>query len=130
MKTNIPDNCGNSPRSLLAVEIAVNLASHNYEALAPLLAEDFVWSVVGGNEKILKSELKAYMEKVAQSKDGVDRYDILTAISHGKYAAVSSRAHVSSGVISHSHDLYEFTGAGASAKLLKVTSYTVEAGER
>lgn len=126
MKTNIPDNCGNSPRSLLAIEVAVNLASSEYHKLDPLLAEDFTWSVLGSNEEIIKSELKSYMEKAAQSKVYIHKYEVLTSISHGKFAAVSSRAYASSGLIFNSHDLYEFTGAGGSAKLLKVTSYIVD----
>ncbi|MBM3210459.1 hypothetical protein FJZ39_03935 [Candidatus Saccharibacteria bacterium] len=125
MKTNIPVNCGNSPRSLLAIEIAVNLASNKYDKLEPLLAEYFTWCIAGSNEKVPKSKLKSYMDKVTQSKIHIDKYDILTSISHGKYAAVSSCAYASNGYIFNSHDLYEFTGAGASAKLLKVTSYIV-----
>lgn len=126
MKANIPDNCGNSPRSLLAIEIAVNLISNEYETLKPLLAEDFMWSVVGSDEGISMSKLKSYMEKSKLSKVHIERYDILTSISHGKYAAVSSCAYASNGVIFNSHDLYEFTGAGSSAKLLKITSYIVD----
>ena len=126
MKTNIPDNCGNSPRSLLAVEVAVNLASGQYDKLEPLLAEDFIWRVVGSDKKILKSELNSYMNKANQSDVHIDRFDVLTSISHGKYAAVSSCAYASNGCIFNSHDLYEFTSAGGSAKLLRVTSYIVD----
>ena len=126
MITNIPDNCGNSPRSLLAIEVAVNLASSEYHKLDPLLAEDFTWSVAGSDKKILKSELNSYMNKANQSDVHIDRLDVLTSISHGKYAAVSSCAYASNGCIFNSHDLYEFTSAGGSAKLLKVTSYIVD----
>ncbi|OGL22440.1 hypothetical protein A2707_03900 [Candidatus Saccharibacteria bacterium RIFCSPHIGHO2_01_FULL_45_15] len=126
MKTNTPDNCGNSPRSVLAIEVAVNLASSEYDKLEPLLAEDFTWSVAGSDEEILKPKLKSYMNKANQSDVHIDRFDVLTSISHGKYAAVSSCAYASNGYIFNSHDLYEFTGAGGSAKLLKVTSYIVD----
>ena len=126
MKTNIPDNCGNSPRSLLAIEIAISLASNEYDKLEPVLAEDFTLSITGGGEEIARSELQAYMEKATQSKISIEKFDILTSISHGKYAAVSSRAHMSNGVISNSHDLYEFKSAGSQSKLQKVTSYAVD----
>ena len=91
-----------------------------------MLAEDFTWCIAGSNEKTPKSKLKSYMDKMTKSKVHIDRYDILTSISHGKYAAVSSSAYTSNGVTFNSHDLYEFTGAGGSAKLLKVTSYIVD----
>lgn len=126
MKTHIPDTCGNSPRSLLAIEIAVNLAANEHDKIAQFLAEDFSWSVAGSGEVLLKPELNNFMEKANQSKAFIDRIDILTSISHGKYAAVSSRVHMLNGHVFNSHDLYEFTGAGRSAKLLKVTSYTVD----
>lgn len=125
MKTYIPDNCGNSPRSLLAIEIAVSLAANKYDKLEPLIAEDFTFIIAGDDREVAKSEMQAYMEGEGQSKILIDRFDILTSISHGKYAAVSSRAHMSDGTTLSSHDLYEFTGAGGSAKLRKVTSYSV-----
>lgn len=126
MKTTISNNCGNSPRSLLAIEIAVSLVSNEYDKLEPLLAEDFTWSVAGSDESILKSKLKSYMDRATQSPVHIDRFDVLTSISHGKYAAVSSCAYASNGHIFNSHDLYEFTSAGGTAKLLKVTSYIVD----
>lgn len=126
MKTHIPDSCGNSPRSLLAIEIAVNLAANKYDKLEPLLAEDFSWSVVDKDKVIPRSKLKAYMENAIKFQDPVERFDVITSISHGKYAAVSSRAYMPNGVISNSHDLYEFTSASSSAKLIKITSYTVD----
>ena len=126
MQTHIPDNCGNSPRSLLAIEIAVNLASNKYDKLEPLLAEDFTLSIAGDDETVSRSELQSYMEKAIRFKISKEKFEILTSISHGKHAAVSSRAHMSDGMISNSHDLYEFTGAGGSAKLRSVTLYTVD----
>lgn len=125
MQTHIPDNCGNSPRSLLAIEIAISLAANKYDKLEPLLAEDFILSIAGDGEEIVRLELPSYMKKAILSKASIEKLDILTSISHGRYAAVSSRAYMSDGVISNSHDLYEFTGAGGSAKLRKVTSYVV-----
>jgi hypothetical protein len=124
MITSIPDNCGNSPRSLLAIEIAINLATNKYEKLGPLLAEDFSWIFAGSAEVIAKSELKERMDKVVETEGAVEKFEILTAISHGKYAAVSSLAYVSNGKAYHSHDLYEFSSAGASAKLKSITFYT------
>lgn len=126
MQIHIPDNCGNSPRSLLAIEIAINLAANKYDKLEALLAEDFTLSIAGEGEEIAKSEMQAYMEKANQSKISIEKFDILTSISHGKYAAISSRTHMSNGAMSYSHDLYEFTSAGDSAKLRKVTLYTAD----
>ncbi len=126
MQTHIPDNCGNSPRSLLAIEIAISLAANKYDKLESLLADNFIWSVAGSDRNIVKAKLESYMEKAAQSEVKIDRYDVLTSISHGKYAAVSSRAYASNGIVFNSHDLYEFTSAGGSAKLMKITSYVVD----
>lgn len=125
MKTNVPDNCANSPRSLLAMEIAINLAANKYDELAPLLSEGFSWSLAGGKEELSKSELNIHMKKATQPKNPIERFDLLSSISHGKYAAVSSRAYRLDGTISNSHDLYEFTSAGSSSKLRKITSYVV-----
>lgn len=126
MQTNIPDNCGNSPRSLLSIEIAINLAANDYDKLETLLAEDFSMIVAGGDIVVDKTKLKTYLDKATQSKITIDRFDVFTSISHGKYAAVSSRAYSSNGFTFDSHDLYEFTSAGGSAKLRKVTSYVVD----
>ena len=126
MRVSAPDNCGNSPRSLLAIEIAINLAANEYDKIEQFLAEDFVWSVPGDDKLIEKSELEEHMNKRARSKSPIEKLDILTSISHGKYAAVSSRAHMSNGAKSNSHDLYEFTSAGSSARLRKVTSYVID----
>lgn len=62
MQIHIPDNCGNSPRSLLAIEIAVSLAASKYEQLEPLLAENFLLSIAG-EEEVGRSELSLYMKK-------------------------------------------------------------------
>lgn len=125
MKIYTPENCGNSPRSLLAIDIAVNLASNSYEELEPLLADTFELILAGSNEKYTKTQLKQYMERELRSEDQIDKYEVLTSISHGKYAAVSSRTLTSDAAVSDAHDLYEFTGASSSAKLLKVMSYSV-----
>ncbi len=125
MKTNIPDNCGNSPRSLLTIEISINLATSQYDKLEQILADDFSWNIAGSNEVVRRPELKDHMEKASQSENSIEKFDILTSISHGKYAALSSRKHLSNGTILNSHDLYEFTSAGSHSKLRSVTSYTV-----
>ena len=124
MQIQIPDNCGNSPRSLLAIEVAINFASNKYSELEPLLSKDFELSSVG-DKAVLRSELESYMERAAQSNVSIEKFKILTSISHGKYAAISSTAHMSDGTTVDSHDLYEFTSTGSSAKLRKVMSYTV-----
>lgn len=126
MIVNTPDNCGNSPRSLLAIDIAISLASSNYDKLEPLLADNFAWSVAGSDHTVVKSQLRPYMEKAAQSDVHIERCDVITSISHGKYAAVSSRSSASNGIVFDAHDLYEFTSAASSAKLVKVTSYIVD----
>lgn len=126
METNIPDNCGNSPRSLLAIDIAVNLAANKYDKLEPLLAEDFAWRTAGSDSEIVWRELSAHMDQSRSTKNPVAKLEILTSISHGKYAAVSGRAHRTDGSFYSFHDLYEFTGASSSAKLKVVTSYVVE----
>ena len=126
MKIHIPNNCGNSPRSLVAIEVAVNMAAREYPKIEQFLTEDFSWVAAGSDKALSRLELNTSMDKATQSNITTERLDIITSISHGKYAAVSSRAHMSNGVTLNSHDLYEFTSAGSSAKLLKVMSYVVD----
>lgn len=57
----MPDNCGNSPRSLLAIDIAVNLAAGRYAKIEQFLADDFTWSAAGRNDVMTKAELKLQM---------------------------------------------------------------------
>lgn len=125
MKTSIPVNCGNSPRSLLAAQIAISLASNKYSKLEPLLAEGFTKTFAGSSKVLSKLELRDEMNEVRDSKVQVESFDVISSFSHGKYAAVSSRARMVNGEIHHSHDLYEFSGAGSSAKLKNITSYTL-----
>lgn len=124
MQIHVPDNCGNSPRSLLAIEIAVSLASGEYDKLEPLLADDCTL-IIAGSEEYEKSRFQSYLDKV-DKKSAIEKLDILTSISHGKYAAISSRAYMSDEKIVNSHDLYEFTGAASSAKLRRMTLYRID----
>ncbi len=126
MKIHIPNNCGNSPRSLVAIELAVNMAAREYSKIEQFLTEDFSWVAAGSDKALSRLELNTSMDKATQSNITTERLDIITSISHGKYAAVSSCTRMSNGVTLNSHDLYEFTSAGSSAKLLKVTSYAVD----
>lgn len=56
------------------------------------LPNDFTLSITGDYEDIVGSKLQSYIERATQSKISIEKFDILTSISHGKYAAVSSRA--------------------------------------
>lgn len=41
--------------------------------------------------------MQAYMKSEGQAKISIEKFGVLTSISHGKYAAVSSSAYMSNG---------------------------------
>lgn len=122
MKVQISESCGNSSRSLLAADLAVGLRNDDFEKVGQWLADDFVWVTPDGKNSISKDGLRARLDKANVS---IDRLEIATAFSHGKYAAVSLVSHMTDGETLYVHDLYEFTGAGKTAKLKQLTSYVV-----
>lgn len=125
MKVQISESCGNSPRSILAADLAVGLRDDSFEKVDQWLADDFIWATPDGKNSISKSGLKAMMDKMGRSDVTIAQLEIVTAFSHGKYAAVSSVSHMTDGKVMYVHDLYEFTGASKTATLKKLTSYAV-----
>lgn len=125
MKVEISESCGNSPRSLLAADLAVGLRSDDFEKVEQWLADDFIWATPDGKNSISKDGLKAMMAERDKADVSIDRLEIATAFSHGKYVAVSLASHMTDSTTFYVHDLYEFTGAGKTAKLKKLTSYVV-----
>lgn len=129
MKITYPKDCGNSPRSMHAAEIAAHLRANDVTKLKDYLAESFRWNTPGESEGV---DLKRLETMMAQSKNAqiqVSSISIQTAFSHGKYAAVTSESKLSDGSVSYAHDLIVFSSAGAAAKVQHVTSYIVD-GER
>jgi len=91
-----------------------------------MLAEDFTWHIVGEDRVVARAELREHIDKDRKPEVSIKQFDVLTSISHGKYASVSSRTYLLDGSRWGSHDVYEFMSAGGSAKLRKVTSYRVD----
>lgn len=126
MQVKLAASCGNSPRSQLAADLAVSLRTGEYGNVEPWLASDFKWVTAGGDTGANKELLRQQFSNRNHVDKAITTLEILTAFGHGKYAAVSSVAHMSSGTTVYSHDLYEFTGASKSAKLRTLTSYAVD----
>ncbi|HCH34716.1 TPA: hypothetical protein DEW05_04290 [Candidatus Saccharibacteria bacterium] len=126
MRVKLLANCGNSPRSQLVADLAVSLHAGEYSKVEPWLANDFQWVTAGSDTGISREQLQRQLSESNQASVTIDMLEIRTAFGHGKYAAVSSVAHMSNDTMVYSHDLYEFTGAGKTAKLLTLTSYIVD----
>jgi len=126
MNVSISETCGASPMSLMAVKVSVALRRNNYDEAAAFLADKFTWTTPGSDYVITKDQLKKQMDTLEHPGITVDEVTIETAVSEGKFSAVTSSARASNGIIFYSHDLIEFSDADDAALVQKITSYTVD----
>ena len=95
MQVKLTVNCGNSPRSQLAADLAVSLRKGEYGHVEPWLASDFKWVTAGGDTSANKELLGQQFSNRNHADIAITTLEMLTAFGHGKYAAVSSVAHMS-----------------------------------
>lgn len=126
MNVSISDTCGASPMSLVAIKLSIALRRNNYDEAAAFLADDFTWTTPGSDYVITKDQLKKQMDKLEHPGITVDEVTIETAVSEGRFSAVTSSARASNGIIFYSHDLIEFSDVDSTALVRKITSYTVD----
>lgn len=130
MISHVSPVCDTSPQSTVAIEAAIALRGNQYNAVATLLTDDFIWTTPGSDYAITKEQLKHQMDHVEHPDVVVESVTILTAMSNGPYAAVTSHTRMSNAIEFHSHDLIEFSSndelANESLQISKVTSYTVD----
>jgi len=112
--------------SLVAIKLSIALRRNSYDEAAAYLADDFTWTTPGSDYVITRDQLKKQMDKREHPGITVDEVTIETAVSEGKFSAVTSSARASNGIIFHSHDLIEFSDADDTALVQKITSYTVD----
>ena len=110
----------------MAARVAVQLVTGDFETLEPVLDDSFRMMMPNASEVVTKPLLERRLNALKAVKNPIVSFEVLTAFSHGKYAAVSTRADASDGYSYYSHDLYEFTSAGPKAKLQSITSYIVD----
>lgn len=117
MEIILPTDCGNSPRLLLVGEFVVNWACGHEEAVAPWLADDATWKLIGGAE-----DDAAAGGRIPWAPITADRIEILSTVTHGRLAACDGFLTSSAGRVDFAHML-RFTGAAKSARIAEMRTY-------
>lgn len=115
-----PDGCGNSHRALLVTQLCEMWARSDFDGLLDWLGDDAKLTRVGVGD-FAPSELEGV---ALEFKPG--RVEMLTAISHGRFASADGVANDGEREVSFSH-VFRFAGATKAAKIAEVRTLLVTA---
>jgi ketosteroid isomerase-like protein len=117
MKTQLPGDCGNSPRITIVGEFATAWAAGDADAMGEWLADDAEWVVAGG-----ESFAGADAVSGGLPPEPVESLEVNTIITHGRLASCDGVLETADGTVAFSLTL-RFAGATKTAKIREVRSY-------
>ncbi|GAA0606790.1 hypothetical protein GCM10009001_25060 [Virgibacillus siamensis] len=115
------EDCGNSPKTQLLKELNIAGANKNTNFITRHISETICCEVVGG-EKIHGE--KDVINTIKQA-DPIIQLEINNIITHGRTGAVNGTISTENNSYGFCH-VYNFTGAGKTAKIKKITIYIIE----
>lgn len=125
VKVVCAENCGNSPKKLLLRDVTVDYWGSRGEMIVDHLAEDVVWSVVGGARHMGKEAVREHFT----NHRGAEPAELIihNIITHGNTAAANATVIMQDGSRIEYCDVYRFAGFGPKAKIKEITSYIIRA---
>ncbi|SHO60821.1 hypothetical protein [Algoriphagus zhangzhouensis] len=120
MKTNIPSDCGNSPKNKLIADLTIAFVGYELNKVEPFLDEDIQWTLVGD---ITIDGKKEFLESLSQMiSNPASELEIFQIVTHGKSAAVNGKMKMKDGSQYGFADFYIFSSASFK-KVKSITSY-------
>jgi hypothetical protein len=121
-KIMISEDCGNSPKNLLAQELTIALATGDAKSVMKSVTDDIRWNMVGDTVIQGKDHLAGALDKAKE----VLELTIHHVTTHGKAGAVNGTRKFKNIKTQAFCHVYEFSNAkGSSVK--EITSYMIEA---
>lgn len=119
MKIQVPNNCGNSPKMQLIIELYRYYADSNFAEILTHCAEDIYWHI--GQEINLHglNDVEQYLGRKVMHPAAI--LTLKYVLTHGKLAAASGEISYK-GITAPFSDFYEFSSASSKAKIKKITS--------
>lgn len=120
MRTSLPSDCGNSPRTTLVSEVVTHWARREVEALASFLAADVEWTLVG--RTVASGAVAAERACPAVVPDALE---VTSIITHGRLASCDGHLVSGAGRTAFSHVL-RFASTARTAPVKEIRTYLVD----
>jgi len=119
MDISLPSDCGNAPRIAIVSDFVTNWAQGDAAAVQEQLAVEATWTIIG------EGEFSGHEVAVrAAPRLEADRLELLSVITHGRFAACDGYLAAGETRMSFSH-MFCFTSTGNTAKVRNVRSYRI-----
>jgi len=120
MKTVLPTDCGNAPRTTIVGEFITNWAKCDTDAMTAWLTDDVDWTIVGHEtvsgegvaDRVCLDVTSSYLE-------------VTSIITHGRLASCDGLLESESGQIFFSH-VFRFASTSKAAKIKEARTYLVD----
>ncbi|MHA6261089.1 hypothetical protein ACXYMX_14475 [Sporosarcina sp. CAU 1771] len=124
MKLIIPKGCNNAPRKQIVLDFTVAVLMKQNDVITEYADETIVWWNIKDNTKI---EGRSSLSSAWQSTDNdlIDVIEIYQVITHGKFASVNGLISLTNGSKIDFCDVYTFSSAAKSGRVMEVKSYRV-----
>lgn len=123
MKISYPDNCGNSPKKILLINIYKAISNYDNIFVLNNLDDEIILNIIGDREIVGKENIittiNVFIEK------GLSEIKINDAITHGNTAAVHGSAYFKDDLQIDFCDIYKFKGFSKNAKIKEINSYLI-----
>lgn len=120
MDLTVPADCGNAPRMGIVADVVSAWARGDHAALAEALAEDATWTIVGDRAHEGRDDAATVRPPVDP-----EAVEIASIITHGRLASCDGHLVTVGRRIDFSHVL-RFAGAGKTAKIVEIRTYSIE----
>ncbi|KYG31945.1 hypothetical protein [Alkalihalobacillus trypoxylicola] len=124
IELHVPSGCDNAPRKQILIDFTLSLFTNNRNYLQEFSASDVLFTAIG--RKISYSGVEEMADAFQEYSDHLQRLDIETVLTHGKYASINGRALLKDGQSLHFSDVYTFSNASKTGKIKNITSYQIE----
>lgn len=102
-------------------DFVVGLAERDSEQIVSLLAEEIVWSLVGGDTLTSCDAVRRWVTSLAE----VDEVAFRSLLTHGRGASVDGVVRLAAGHRSGFCHVLRFTGSAKTARIRGVNSYVI-----
>lgn len=122
-KITVPKNCGNSPKSMLIIDLYKRLFAFDLKKTAALVSDDVSIVVHGKDSYTGKDGLNDLIEDMKTTPAKL--VSITNVLSHGKFVAVHGEIILDDDSKIAFAEVFAFTSNSQSAKIQKIDSYVL-----
>lgn len=118
-----PEDCGNSPKSLFAIDFYTALLKGDKSTATKMVTEDLEYIIYGDNTYSGISGLEKLIDEFMES--AVNELTFENVISHGKFIACKGHGSLEDDTPFTFAEFLQFENFSKSAKIQKIESWTI-----